>query len=576
MPCFIPCLQGSACRRAGCHRFHGNTIIKSQKFCHYLDRCRQIPYCPFHHPGDNARAGQVIWQRDLAVIMVPKTPKPTAGAPATPLKKTAATPPQAPAPLDNPPILQSLAAFLTEKDRCALRCVSKEVKTQMDSLVPIQTMEVGRWIPRSTQPTQFLKSLTITKKFRERIGTPCLAQTLPSGQGERLAQENQRPAFSFIRALLQGTARSLEHLKIDASEFRHWETVVSLTSLKKLEVLSSPYSDADRLTLLTGLARLEKLENLKLSLSQLPIAMYDTIITSLTQIPRLRSLTLTGMDYLLDEFPIERLAECKNLKHLRLSNGNAPQALSALLLPLEKLSLVSTRIPEIPDEFLRRLMARPKAELPFKVFRFVPPAASYADFTPTLDAILHNAPHLERIVLSGIATAHGDPVDLRFRHLTKLKSLTLGSTPLANFKDFCDSLPDGLECLYIHGTHLTTMTPLVQNLSRLNLWALGINGNPITDMPRLCEALAQHAPNLENFGMTSSMLNGMSAWDCLRSLAPLKHLHHLFLYNTGYGAATRITDREMVELRQKYLKECNRILVTRPHNSKEQKVRLAF
>jgi hypothetical protein len=553
MPNFTPCPQGSVCRRAGCNRFHGNTIIKSAKFCHYVDRCRQIPYCPFHHPGDSARAGQVIWQRE---VVAPKTPKPTAGAPAVPLKKTS----QTPAPLDNPPILQSLAAFLTEKDRCALRVVSKEVKIQMDALVPIQTMEVGRWIPRSTRPTQFLKSLTITNKFRE-----------------RLAQENQRPAFSFIRALLQGTARSLEHLRIDASEFRHWETVVSLASLKKLEILSSPYSDADRLTLLTGLPRLEKLENLKLNLSQFPIAMYETIITSLTQIPQLCSLTLTGMQDVL-QFPIERLAECKKLKHLRLSNGTALQALSALLLPLEKLSLVSTRLPEIPDEFLRRLAARPrpKAELPFKVFRFVPPAGGHADSTHTLHEILQNAPHLERVVLSGIATAHGDTVDLRFRHLTKLKSLTLGSTPLTNFKDFCDSLPDGLECLYIHGMHHKTMAPLIENLPRLNLWALGINGNPITDMPRLCEALAEHAPNLENFGMTSSKLDGMSAWDCLRSLAPLKHLHHLFLYNTGYGAATRITDREMVELRKKYLRECNRILVTRPHNSKEQKVRLAF
>lgn len=433
-----------------------------------------------------------------------------------------------------------------------MRIVSKEVKVQIDSLVPIQEMNVGRWIPRSSQPYQFLKKLTVNENYRESI----------------CAQ------YSNMKYLLEGAAHSLNHLRIESHNFKCYDTLRRIAGLKKLEIMVSHYHTVNLKDLVAALPHLTKLEKFKLYMSEFPKDLHEGLLTSLTQLLRLRSLGFMNTRDVVP-FPIHRLVACKGLKHLQLTGSGYREVLEALDLPLEKLSLVQCDLPMTATDILRNQAARKVCSYPFKAFRFQPPG-HHLGTMEVLNSILCNCPHLERLVLNCLGYDNHDMPDVRLPHLPNLKKLTVGTTEIRDFQSFCTSIPDGLECLYLHGTSHTTMAPLIANLPRLSLWSLGLNGNPITDLPELCAALTKYAPDLETFGMSCPSVDYTIAQKSLKELVSLKKLHHIYLYSKGYQVAP-LTDTEVETLRAEFMKNCNCILLSEcPVGLKEQKVRTVY
>ncbi len=166
----------------------------------------------------------------------------------------------------------------------------------------------------------------------------------------------------------------------------------------------------------------------------------------------------------------------------------------------------------------------------------------------------------------------------KINHLT---SLTLGSNDLGDLglASILAFLPPSLEQLYLHGTQISDVGAfhVRDALLRLpSLWGVGLNGNALSDVgvATLCQGLAGRK-NLQDIGVTLSdmtdhgcQLLGEALSTC-PSLREFPRCHHLlafhfclpsshlkqpppsppltptgfvYLYSSGFKAATKVTD----------------------------------
>jgi hypothetical protein len=75
------------------------------------------------------------------------------------------------------------------------------------------------------------------------------------------------------------------------------------------------------------------------------------------------------------------------------------------------------------------------------------------------------------------------------------------------------------------------------------VWGLGLNGNPISDLGvgTLARALAGRA-SLRDIGITLSDVTDVGIQQLADSVTTCKHLRFIYLYTSGFKAATKITD----------------------------------
>ena len=75
------------------------------------------------------------------------------------------------------------------------------------------------------------------------------------------------------------------------------------------------------------------------------------------------------------------------------------------------------------------------------------------------------------------------------------------------------------------------------------MWGLGLNGNPISDLGvgTLARALAGRA-SLRDIGITLSDVTDVGIQQLADSVTTCKHLRFIYLYTSGFKAATKITD----------------------------------
>lgn len=516
-----PCKFGTACTKSKCKFFHGTALIKVSKPCMYGTKCKKKEKCPFLHKGEDHLLGKIFWQ----ATPIPQTPKAT-------------NPPilRPPAPLDNPPILQSIADFLGEKDRVAIRSTSKCIKNTMDTLIPIQDITIGNWIPKSTKEKQYLRSIIIN-----------------STHPYRPFQE------SLLRDLFHGASNTLTSIRINSEYFSDYETLFQMQSLKSLSIYKSYFSSS-----FYSIHTLKSLEKLKCTWEN--FLDWDRMIQSLAQLPKLKSLVINCM-FVRQDFDFDTLQSCKSLKSLEVLHASSNQVMKILNLPLEKINLRSCVLPAKSHMLDTSINASSLLSLKIES------PHSYDRSNYCLSTLLETAKNLHSLVLGYMEF----PSTEFLSSLKQLKKLTIHTSKIVDIPEFFKNLPNGLECLYIHGSGIDYLSHLSPHLSRLNLWALGLNGNPIVDMPSFCEALANDAKGLEVLGMTLPHLTFESAKECLEHLSKLPHLHHTFLYTKGYNhmIVKNLTDAHLNILRKTYLKSCNRVLVTSYNQCiKEQKVRL--
>ena len=185
---------------------------------------------------------------------------------------------------------------------------------------------------------------------------------------------------------------------------------------------------------------------------------------------------------------------------------------------------------------------------------------SGAFFNESMESLLVRLPNVRALHLGNNQIDKEQAVALAATikkcRLNALTSLTLGSNDIGDkgLEAILNSLPDGIEQLYLHGTAVTDEGAkiLKTHVGRFTkLWGLGLNGNPITDVgvAELCLAL-QHKERLQDIGITLSDMTDHGCSLLGASLHTCTNLRFVYLYSSGFKAASKITDAGKEELRK--------------------------
>lgn len=94
------------------------------------------------------------------------------------------------------------------------------------------------------------------------------------------------------------------------------------------------------------------------------------------------------------------------------------------------------------------------------------------------------------------------------------------------------------------------------------MWGLGLNGNPISDLGvgTLARALAGRA-SLRDIGITLSDVTDAGIQQLADSVTTCKHLRFIYLYTSGFKAATKITDAGKVRERARGTRRCAELAI---------------
>jgi len=182
-------------------------------------------------------------------------------------------------------------------------------------------------------------------------------------------------------------------------------------------------------------------------------------------------------------------------------------------------------------------------------------------FNEALDSLLARLPSLRALHLGNnqldTAQAVGLAASITRHKLPHLTSLTLGSNDIGDtgLAAVLRSLPTTMEQLYLHGTQITDegVKHVRDALLRLpKLWGVGLNGNPVSDsgVVTLCEGLVGRS-SLQDVGVTLSDMTDEGCKQLGAALATCPSLRFVYLYSTGFKAATKVTETGKEELRKR-------------------------
>jgi hypothetical protein len=186
---------------------------------------------------------------------------------------------------------------------------------------------------------------------------------------------------------------------------------------------------------------------------------------------------------------------------------------------------------------------------------------SAAYFNEAMDSLLQRLPNLESLHLGNNQLDSAQAIALAAsitRHkVTRLCNLTLGSNDIGDsgLAAILKSLPRGMKQLYLHGCdiHDEGLESLRAALEKMpDVWGLGLNGNPISDegVGTLARAL-EGRDSLRDIGITLSDVTDAGIVRLADSIASCRHLRFIYLYTSGFKAATKITEAGKAYLRAK-------------------------
>lgn len=544
-----PCRNGPRCTCA--KYFHGTELRKSSKRCNYDAGCRWKETCPFLHAGEEHLIGKVFWRYSAApFLLAPHPQKKSAAvaplplgaaanrwaalaaragepvvsplpslAPAAAAGGGAAAVPRYTAPLDDYAILSNLLSFFGQKEYGRLRQVNKSLKECLEQHVQLEEFTWNLSDNARCPSLKFVKKLTLTQNW------------------EKLSYEHRRIAGLAAADLapLDEATNVCQIITCGTLFSDFCPKMYNMPHLKKLTLAGVVNTN----TLVQALPHLPQLEKLKIY-SITTAGEMNIIIRAAAALPKLRSFEFTHSCAACDFTPFTQTRSLKNLA-VYATHTNILQLLN---LPLEKLKVStltgSSALPslfELPQQFTLKNLQIHNYTYPIlegdasqKFFHDVVtrcPQLSFLRVPPSLYS-LSTLLHLPIWAWTGCPQIKG----IEF---------SSGTIDPALRSSFFNSLPTGLEQLFIHGIELSTAIPLMENLPRFKLWSLGLNGNPIENPLPLARALAEHAPELENLGFTLPRISDDTAARCMKVLSQIPTLHHVYMYNNGYKA-TQIAD----------------------------------
>ena len=186
---------------------------------------------------------------------------------------------------------------------------------------------------------------------------------------------------------------------------------------------------------------------------------------------------------------------------------------------------------------------------------------SAAFFSEAMDNLLSRLPNLESLHLGNNQLDSIQAIALAAsisRHkVNKLCNLTLGSNDIgdAGLRAICKALPPSMKQLYLHGCdiHDEGLESLREALDRMpDVWGLGLNGNPISDagVPTLSRAIRGRT-SLRDIGITLSDVTDVGITHLADAISTCDHLRFIYLYTSGFKAATKISEVGKAYLRQR-------------------------
>jgi len=177
---------------------------------------------------------------------------------------------------------------------------------------------------------------------------------------------------------------------------------------------------------------------------------------------------------------------------------------------------------------------------------------SAAFFSEAMDNLLSRLSNLESLHLGNNQLDSIQAIALAAsitRHkVNKLCNLTLGSNDIgdAGLHAICKALPPSMKQLYLHGCdiHDEGLESLREALDRMpDVWGLGLNGNPISDagVPTLSRAIRGRT-SLRDIGITLSDVTDAGIIHLADAISTCDHLRFIYLYTSGFKAATKISE----------------------------------
>lgn len=504
---FIPCSKGPSCSKDFCNRFHGTEIRKSSKPCRFGGQCRTKTFCPFQHPQEAVKPGDVIWRfvTPGATWVLPRNksglpefdPIPWPAPKAAPKPKEPEGPPM---PLDS--ITHMLSEFLGNKECQNLRLVNKACK-ESAGYVPIQSLEM-KWtteLPKSS--LTYLSKLTFLEPHPPLEHMPPRLVRIAEIQRLRELSVPTTHLQAVLESLPKSSLESLEKISIvhpsAATEFKLPESMSRLISLDKLELGVPRYGFRVDLEVLPKISRLKRLKLQYVTPSDLKVFQH----TRLEKVQIIRA----GIPLLNAILSIPTLQKLKiyNVGYLGNPSGQEVVVPHTLKLNSIRISHPNMRL----GQFIRD--------------------------------VARAAPDLEKLCLDSM-TDSDHMTD--FSQFKKLKHLDLGNNSWIDTNILCEivkTLPLTLEQLYLHGA--TVLSPLsIKNIPKLR--SLGLNGvrydpEALTD---LLQGFVINGTPLEQIGFTSQSMTLDSLDRCFALLTQIPTMKRIFFYISGCYMSSNLTN----------------------------------
>jgi hypothetical protein len=125
---------------------------------------------------------------------------------------------------------------------------------------------------------------------------------------------------------------------------------------------------------------------------------------------------------------------------------------------------------------------------------------------------------------------------------------------LAGLEAILKALPGSMRQLYLHGCdiHDDGLEALATAMDRMPyLWGLGLNGNPVGDQGvRILARALRGREHLRDVGITLSDMTDEGVRKLGAALASVPTLRFVYLYCSGFKAATKVTEEGKEELRK--------------------------